>query len=136
MARLGGWDRVAIILWVLWSLGVGIFTYNVGMNHRLSMARHDCREAYYGAPASFNLDECINKNIAHHLSRLWMAALAMSAVAALFAPFPLIVWQLVSLILFCGREYTPDSVRRLGNLVKDYIVTWVKRGFIGPGNSN
>ena len=136
MARLGRWDRVAIILWVLWSLGVGVFFFDSALMYRLSTAEHDCQEAYYGAPASFNVDECINKNIAHHLSRLWMAALAMSAVAALFAPLPLIVWQLVSLILSCVREYTPDSVRRLGNLVKDYIVTWVKRGFIGPGNSN
>jgi hypothetical protein len=75
MARLSGWERVVIVLWVLWGLGAGIFTYNVSMKYRLSTARHDCWEAHYGAPASFNLQECINKNIAHHRPRLLIAAL-------------------------------------------------------------
>jgi hypothetical protein len=109
MARLRGWERVLIVLWVLWGLGAGIFTYNVGMKYRLSTARHDCWKAHYEAPPSFNLEECINKNIAHHRPRLLIAALAMSVVAALFAPVPLLGWALVNLILF--------------------LVRWVKQGF-------
>jgi hypothetical protein len=138
MARLSGWKRIGIIASVVWILGAGIFTYRaveksewetysaqsdllwgkaVGEAHdkylsELSHERSDKPSPRF-VPDLVVCDDCTLLE-EQYFTNHRRVALRVSALVS-FTTVAL-AWGLAYLILF--------------------LVNWVKRGFISPGNSN
>jgi hypothetical protein len=126
MARLGGWKRTGIIASVVWILGAGISSY-VGVE-KLEREEFNAKwddawntylmfQRYHALPKGFTPTAmCEDCRLLEEQFHTNYTRVALRASAAFTFTILALGWALAYLVLF--------------------LVNWVKRGFISPGNSN
>ena len=107
---MSGWKRIGIVTSVLWILGGGIYTYNWAADSYAHNLRVEC----YRAENVKDWAAVCDKPNSDYLEGNRGVPLKITAVFTLVPILP--AWGFAYLILF--------------------LVRWVKRGFISPGNSN
>jgi hypothetical protein len=102
--RLNGWQRIGIVLSILWIVGVLIYTWD---SYRDMTARHD--KLHYSC--LFSLDTKVTKETCdevYDVSQMVTASVSQEKLLRGLAPIP-IAWLLVYIVV--------------------WTVRWIRRGF-------
>ncbi len=180
MARLNGWQRIGIIVSVVWILGAGIYTYKwIADNYdrEAVLQGYDCKEAERERERNDDLTQIYPANKQQTETTeadQWLERLASppkpKSGAKAHDVVPLKEWDaqgnpIVSqpglppgfvIDLSCDEQALAYRASRKGDQLRGaavvafvplplgwgfvylifFLVRWVKRGFISPGNSN
>jgi hypothetical protein len=116
MARLSGWKRIGIVVSVAWILGTGIYTFITVDDDELHLCYKQAQDMK-GSPEWL-------------LLRLHRALQSTDYLAEAYPP-DVSPWPETAIVAFgtvpLGWGFAYFVL---------FLVHWVKRGFISPGNSN
>jgi hypothetical protein len=102
--RLNGWQRIGIVLSILWALGAGLYSYNAHLTRAEEMTDRDYR-ACVAVKDTLNRDcTAAAKEVYQYWSQWKWSGTAIAALA----PIP-VIWLLVYIVVCTAR--------------------WIRRGF-------